>query len=138
MLVLLLAIQAFQKSLHRARTNFFWPGLKSEVKQFFHECQVCQRNKVEKCISSRLLQHLPIPTQVWTDISMDFVKGLPLSKGYLVIMVVVDRLSKYAHFMPLKHPFTAANVASIFLNNVFKLHGWFLLETTSQAYKVSC
>jgi len=46
-----------------------------------------------------------------------------LSQGYNVIMVVVDRLSKYAHFMPLKHPYTIASVAKCFLNNVVKLHG---------------
>lgn len=52
-----------------------------------------------------------------------FVEGLPILKGYFVIMVVVDRLSKYAHFMSLKHPFIVAQMALLFLNNVFKLHG---------------
>jgi transposase InsO family protein len=54
---------------------------------------------------------------------MDFIDGLPLSRGYLVILVVIDRFSKYVHFFPLKHPYTASSVATTFLNNIVKLHG---------------
>ena len=54
---------------------------------------------------------------------MDFIEGLSISNGHSVIMVVVDRLSKYARFIPLKHPFTAASIAKIFVANVVRLHG---------------
>ena len=63
------------------------------------ECLVCQHNKVETIKTTGRLQPLSIPSQRWEDISMDFIRGLPKSEGKSVIMVVVDRLTKYAHFV---------------------------------------
>jgi len=70
-----------------------------------------------------LLKPLPIPEKTWIDVSIDFIEGLPKSYGKAVIMVLVDQLSKYAHFCPLAHPYKVANVAQLFLDNIFKLHG---------------
>ena len=54
---------------------------------------------------------------------MDFIEGLPKSQGSSVIMVVVDRLTKFAHFVPVKHPYTASAIVQLFLDNIVKLHG---------------
>ncbi|KAL2226828.1 UNVERIFIED_CONTAM: hypothetical protein Sindi_2041500 [Sesamum indicum] len=70
-----------------------------------------------------LLQPLPILEQAWSCTSMDFVERLPNSEGKDSIMVIVDRLTKYSHFIAIKHPYTAASIAKIFFDNIYKLHG---------------
>jgi hypothetical protein len=69
------------------------------------------------------LQPLSIPPAIWKDISMDFITGLPKSGNKVVIIVVVDRLSKYSHLCALQHPFTTSMVAQLFMDHVLKLHG---------------
>ncbi|KAL4183064.1 hypothetical protein AMTRI_Chr11g96310 [Amborella trichopoda] len=84
---------------------------------------MCQCQKLENTSPAGLLQPLPIPQQVWTDLSMDFIDGLPNSNGKTTIFVVVERLSKATHFIPISHPYTTTSVAQIFFNQVFKLYG---------------
>lgn len=91
----------YLKTVARIKQNFHWPGLHKMVKRFRKECSVCQRNKYETMKPAGLLQPLPIPESIWSEVSMDFIEGLPISKRYNVIMVVVDQLSKYSHFIPL-------------------------------------
>lgn len=84
-------------------------------------CQTCQQQKNETLAPGGLLQPLQIPSHVWSDISMDFNMALPPRKGKTVIWVVIDWLSKYGHFIALSHPFTAASVAILFVEHIFKL-----------------
>ncbi|CAJ2661631.1 unnamed protein product [Trifolium pratense] len=110
-------------TIARVKSLFFWKGMAKDIHNYIKNCVVCQRNKSDLSACPGLLHPLPIPTKIWVDISMDFIEGLPPSTGKHVILVVVDRLSKYAHFIPLSHPYTAMDIAKVFLDNVFKLHG---------------
>ena len=97
--------------------------MKKDIYTFISECDICQRNKGELIRPLGTLQPLPIPTSIWIDISMDFIMGFPKARNKSVIMVVVDWLSKYAHFCALLHQFTSAMVAQLFIDQIFKLHG---------------
>lgn len=98
----------------RIKLLFNWPGMKEEVVDFIKQCPVYQINKAEHCKYPGLLQPLPVPDFAWCHISMDFVEG---------ILVVVDRFTKYSHFIAMKHPITVNSVAKAFIDNIFQLHG---------------
>ena len=112
-----------EATMKRLGSICYWKGLKKDVRAFVRNCHICQQFKYDPATSPNLLQPLPIPEKIWTDISMDFLEGLLTSKGMNVIWVVVDRLSKYAHFIGLAHPYIAASIAQLFLDNIYKLHG---------------
>ncbi|MCH79728.1 Ty3/gypsy retrotransposon protein, partial [Trifolium medium] len=113
----------FYKTYRRIAANIYWIGMKNAVQEYVRQCDVCQRQKYIATSPGGLLQPLPIPENIWEDISMDFITGLPKSKQFEAILVVVDRLSKYSHFIPLKHPYTARSIAEIFCKEIVKLHG---------------
>lgn len=111
------------KTLHRMTQDFYWSGLKKDLKHYYKECDICQRVKYENCKPARLLQPLPIPSKPSLAVSKDFIKGLPRSQLKNVILVVVDRFTKFVHFIALFHPYTASKVASLYMQFIFKLHG---------------
>lgn len=106
----------------RIKKLFMWSGMKKFIKQKVRCCQVCQQAKPERVKYPGLLEPLRVPGRPWQHIAMDFIEGLPQSGQYNCLLVVVDRFSKYGHFIPLAHPYTAAKVASLFVDFVFKLH----------------
>lgn len=108
---------------HRLHLIFFWQGMRKEVMEFIKKCPVCQINKAEHVKYPGKLQPLPVPVFAWTHISMDFVEGLPTSDHKNMILVVVDRFTKFAHFIAMKHPINVRTVAKSFIDNIFKLHG---------------
>lgn len=106
----------------KIKNLFAWPGLKKMVQDFVTQCTICQQAKTEK-VKYPGLQPLPVPSYAWQVVTMDFIEGLPKSRNFNCILVVVDKFSKYAHFIPLSHPFTAMKVAMLYMDNIFKLHG---------------
>jgi len=118
------AHEGIQKTLQCLRADFVIDGDHALVRDHVRACSICQWNKTESLHPAGLLQPLEVPAQVWTDISMDFVEGLPKVHRKSVILTVVDRLSKYAHFIPLGHLYTTASVARAFFSEVVRLHGF--------------
>jgi len=112
-----------KKTYLRLLENFFWQGMRSDDVKFISECSVCQVTKYETKKPAGLLQPLPIPLAIWEDLSLDFITGLPPSHGLSVILVVVDRFSKGAHFGALPANYSAFKVASLFLDIICKHHG---------------
>jgi hypothetical protein len=102
----------------RVKSLFAWPKLKQFIQEFAQQCQVCLQAKPDRSTYPGKLQPLPIPLTAWHTVSLDFVEGLPRSGSADCIMVVVDKFTKFAHFIPLSHPYTAASVAQLFLSNV--------------------
>lgn len=107
----------------RIKRSIYWAKLKEDVHRFIRTCDNCQLNKSENWPTPGLLQPLPIPNEAWSSVGMDFLTGLPKSEGKEVIMLVVDRLTKYAHFIALSHPDKAIDVAQAFLDHIYKHHG---------------
>ena len=87
-----------EATMKRLNIVVYWKGLKKDVRELVRHCIVCQQFKYDTAASPGLLQPLPILEKIWTDISLDFVEGLPIANGKSIILVVVDRLSKYTHF----------------------------------------
>lgn len=112
------------KTYAHIATHWFWEGMRKKVNDYIKQCPTCQQQKYSRLSPTRLLQPLPIPSSVWEHISMDFIDGLPKSHGKDTILVVVDRLTKYAHFISLKHPFTTHTVALEFTKEIVRLHGF--------------
>ncbi|MCO5548854.1 hypothetical protein L7F22_002316 [Adiantum nelumboides] len=112
------------KTYEKIKSTFFWPGMKLDAKNYVRECFQCQQVKIEHKRMPGDLQPLDIPLQKWESISMDFIIKLPTTRGgYDSIFVVVDRLTKQAHFFPVKMTDSALTIARLFVKEIFRLHG---------------
>lgn len=103
---------------------YHWEGMKRDVTMWIARCQTCQLVKVERGVPGGLLQEIPLPQRKWDMVTMDFVTGLPRTTGNRdAIWVIVDRLTKMAHFLPIRTTDKTKDLAREYLNRIVKLHG---------------
>eukprot|EP01116_Phalansterium_solitarium_P002845 TRINITY_DN1315_c0_g1_i11.p1 TRINITY_DN1315_c0_g1~~TRINITY_DN1315_c0_g1_i11.p1 ORF type:complete len:1297 (+),score=256.42 TRINITY_DN1315_c0_g1_i11:351-3893(+) len=112
-----------RRTFELLRRQFYWRGFKRDVQRYVQQCGACQRNKPSNRAPAGLLQPLPIPERRWESVAMDLIIQLPPSAGFDAIVTFTDRLSKMVHFAPTVTTATAKDLATIFVNNVFRLHG---------------
>ena len=106
------------------KMSFWWSGMKRDVSELVTKCLVCQRVKAEHQVPLGLLQPIRIPEWKWDRITMDFVVGLPLSeKKHDSVWVVVDRLTKSAHFLPVRTAYSVDKLAELYIKEIVRLHG---------------
>jgi hypothetical protein len=106
------------------KEKYWWYDLKRDVATHVALCDVCQRVKAEHQRPARLLQPLKVPEWKWEEIDMDFIVGLPRTRdGYDSIWVIVDRLTKVAHFIPVKTTYSRAQLAELYMSRIVCLHG---------------
>ena len=112
-----------KKTMQLIRRRYNWPKLEDFVTSFVKSCQQCRRAKSPRHKPYGPLRFLPIPERPWSSISMDFIEGLPLSEGFDSILVIVDRLTKMALFIPTHKTLTTPQLARLFIEHVFSKHG---------------
>jgi hypothetical protein len=108
---------------HDLRQQFWWTRMKREAARYVSECDTCRKVKADYMKPGGLLQPLSIPEWKWDDITMDFIVGLPLTgHKFDSIWVIVDRLSKSVHFIPVHTRYGVRRYAEIYIVHVLCLH----------------
>jgi hypothetical protein len=109
---------------HDLKAQFWWAHKKCETARYVAECDMCQRVKADHMRLARLLQPLSIPAWNWEDISMDFIVGLPLTgRKFNSIWVIIDRLTKSAHFILVHTFYRAEKYAELYISRILCMHG---------------
>lgn len=112
------------KMYHDLKRIFWWPSLKKDIAIFVAKYLICQQVKGERKKKGGMLQPLEIPAWKWESIAMDFVGGLPKTRGGKdTIWVVVDRLTKSAHFLPVRKSDNAEFLSRLYVREIVRIHG---------------
>jgi len=123
------------KTLELRSRNYHWPKMRQDVERFVRNCHTCRRSKTSRYAHYRVLRPLVIPQHPWQDISMEFVTGLLRSKDYNPFWVVVDRPTKQRHLVLCSTTVDACDLADLFLQYVFRLHGLLRTITSYQGHQ---
>ncbi|KAM4061498.1 his(2)-Cys(2) zinc finger domain-containing protein [Hirsutella rhossiliensis] len=119
--------QGGTKTCKRIQVQYYWPGLRRDVRRYVSTCRECQLAKPRHHKPYGLLAPLPAPSRPWQEISMDFITDLPPvrceKKIYSSILVVVDRLTRYARYIPVSSRISSDGLADVFLREIFKHYG---------------
>ncbi|KAJ9544988.1 hypothetical protein OSB04_024695 [Centaurea solstitialis] len=112
------------KMYHGLRQSYWWPGMKKDIAYFVERCVTCLQVKIEHQRPYGKIQQLPTPEWTWEHVTMDFVTKQPRTpKGYDTIWVIVDRLSKSAHFLPMKETYSMERLGRLYIAEIVRLHG---------------
>ena len=111
----------WDRTMESITRNFYWPNMEQDMRRYCNECDICERTKAPRHAKHGLLHPLELPCKARTHISTDFITNLPESEGATMILVVVDRFSTMAHFIPIKKQ-DSPTVAISYLDNVWKHH----------------
>jgi hypothetical protein len=114
----------YQKTIATVKSQYYWLGMKKEVADFIAKCLECQKVKVEHRHLDDFLQPLPIPKWKWEVVTMYFITKLSrTNKKHDSIMVVVDKLTKAAHFIPIKLNHKETKIVDVYIREIARLHG---------------
>jgi hypothetical protein len=106
------------------KTRYWWKDMRRDIAHYVACSDTCSRVKIEHQKPAGLLKPLEIPVWKWEDISIDFVVGLPRTpKGNDLVWVIVDRLTKVAHFVPVKTRYAIEKLADLYVEHILRLHG---------------
>ncbi|KAA0064237.1 hypothetical protein E5676_scaffold119G001380 [Cucumis melo var. makuwa] len=111
----------WQQTYALLKKGYFWSNMRDDIMQYTKTCLICQQDKVEKVKLAGLLDPLPVPTRPWESVSMDFITHLPKVGDFEAILVIIDRFSKYATFIPTTKQCSAEMTAQLFFKHVVKL-----------------
>jgi len=111
------------KTMELLQHKYYWPHMRNTIKQYVKNCDTCQRTKVVRQAPYRLMKPNEVPDRPWKSISMDLITDLPKSEGDDAILIVIDRLTKMAHFLPWTKEMDERQFLELFMWEIFRLHG---------------